>query len=82
MDRPPSQESTSSMPESLFSNLSGPSEAETSITDPALMSTEALEQDIKSKNQSMEDIPAFFFELTPAQTRELKRQHHTATPRG
>jgi serine/threonine protein kinase len=61
MERPPSQDSVTSMPESLFSKLSEFSEAETSITEPGLASTEALAAGIHSKGESTEDLPAFLF---------------------
>lgn len=91
MDRPPSQESDASEPESLFSNLSNVSEPQKSLfstlteasdspfTDPPLERKDALAQDTRLKGGSTEDLPAFFFELPSHHTRELGHLHRTAT---
>ena len=90
MDRHPSQESDTSLPESLFSNLSV---AETSITEPDRTSTYAIAEDIEAKGGDPEDAPAFLFEQAPEDApaflfeqadyaRELKHLYSTATAPG
>lgn len=61
MERPPSQDSVTSMPESLFSKLSEFSEVDTPITESGLASTEALAADIHTKGEGTEDPPASLF---------------------
>lgn len=77
MERPPSQESDTSMPDSLFSKLS---EAETFVTEPAGTSTDALALGVQSKSESTEDLPAFLFDLASHRTCKLKHpqlhRHH------
>ena len=64
------------MPESLFSHLS---EAESPITEPTRMSTDALVQEILSKRESTEDLPASFFDQKWDNACEPKHPYHTAT---
>jgi len=78
MDRPPSQGSTltdTSTRDSLFSKLSG---AESSVTELAQTSTEALAQASHSKDGKTDDFPDSFFSRVPDHVRELKHSPYTA----
>ena len=79
MGRPPSQESITSVPDSLFSKLSETSETGTLITEPGLTSTDALVRDSHSKWDSEENLPAFLFDSASSPSCELKRP--TVVPR-
>ena len=57
VERPPSQESNTSMPDSLFSDPSEISGAGTSTTDTGLASADALAGGGHPKEQNMEDLP-------------------------
>ena len=77
MDRSPSEGSTltnASMHDSLFSKLS---EAESSITEPAQTSTEALASGVYSKGGSADALPDILFGPASDPARELK--HPTGT---
>ena len=59
VERPPSQESNTSMPDSLFSDPSEISGAGTFTADTGLASADALVGGGHPKEQNMEDLPTF-----------------------
>ena len=59
MERPPSQESVTSIPDPLFSKSSETLESETSATEPGLAIADALVRDGHSKRESTGDLPTF-----------------------
>lgn len=83
MARRPSQGSTTtdiSLPDSLFSKLSGGSETESSINEPARTSGDALARGSQLKGGGMDSIPDSVSSPASDHVRELKQQSSTAIP--
>ena len=74
MERQSSEGSVISTDDSLFSKLSGASEAGSPITDPR-ESTEVLARSSGPKGDSTEDLPAFLFSASSDHGCELKHPH-------
>ena len=75
MERQSSEGSVISTDDSLFSKLSGASEAGSPITNP-WESTEVLTRTDNPKGDSIEDLPAFLFNQSSDHACELKHLHH------
>ena len=74
MERQSSEGLVISTDDSLFSHLSGASEAGSPITDPR-ESTEVLTRNGNSKGDSVEDLPSFLFRASSDHACELKHPH-------